>query len=66
VQAVRAVRPELDDRQDEVVGLVEGVEDLIPGDGDGLGPADATLHLDEAEAPHGRGSGFRSAPGGTC
>src|ERR1700730_15293137 len=49
VDALRAFIEELDDAQDEVLGLVERVEDLVAGHGDGGGARDAALHLDEAQ-----------------
>src|SRR5690606_10118451 len=49
VDAVGVTVQELDDGEDEVIGLVEGGEDLVLGDGDGGGTDDAALDLEEAQ-----------------
>src|SRR4051812_4776350 len=46
---MRVVTLKLDHGQDEFVGLVEGVEDLISGDGDSVSTANASLDFDEAQ-----------------
>lgn len=40
---------ELDNSQDEVIGLVERIEDLVAGDGDALCTRDSPFHLDETQ-----------------
>ena len=52
---MRAVWHKLDDSQDEIVGFIERIENLVAGDGDSVCAADAPLHLDEAQAP---GAGY--------
>src|SRR5689334_3173388 len=46
---MRVVLAELDDTQDEVVGLVERVENLVTGDRDGVGRRDTPFNLDEPQ-----------------
>src|SRR5579875_3757238 len=55
---VRSVRAERNHRQDEIVGLVERIEDLVLRHGDGVRARDATLYLDETEAPRAGDSAF--------
>src|SRR5438105_3783586 len=43
------VRSEFDDGEDEVVGFVERVENLVLGNGDGGRSGVAPLHLDEPQ-----------------
>jgi hypothetical protein len=45
---------ELDDCEDEILWLVERVENLVSGDGDGRRARTPALHLDEAQAPRSR------------
>ena len=45
VHAVRIAIQELDDGEDKILGLVEGVENFVLGDGDGRGARDAALHF---------------------
>src|SRR5712691_6793182 len=49
VHAVRIVWQELDDGENEVLGFIERVEDLILRDGDRRCPRDAAFHFEEAQ-----------------
>ncbi len=50
MDTVRVITRELDDRENEVLGLIEGIEDLIAGHGYGGGARDTALHLDKAQS----------------
>ena len=45
VHAVRIPFQELDDGEDKILGLVEGVENFVLGDGNRRGARDAALHF---------------------
>jgi len=47
VHTVRISVQELDNGEDEIVGLVERVEDFVFGDIDRCGARDAALYLEE-------------------
>ena len=48
MDAVRIVFQELDDGEDEILGLVERVENFVPGHCDGRGAGYAALHFEKA------------------
>ena len=54
VHTMGVVIAKLDDAQDEVVGLVERIENLVAGDRNGVGRRDPPLHLDESQLPGAR------------
>ena len=49
MHAVRSIQTKLNDRQDEIIRLVERVQDFIARDGDGRRSGDAALHFYEAQ-----------------
>ncbi len=55
---MRVVVAERDDREDEVVRLVQRVKDLVARDGDGRGIAPEPLGLDEPERTGGKNPAF--------
>src|SRR5262245_26960663 len=54
MDTMRAVGHKLNDGEDEVLGLVEGVEDLILRDGDRRCTRDAAFYFEEAQAARAR------------
>ena len=59
------VRIHEDDGQHEFVALVERVEDLVAGDGDGVRPLDAALDLDVLRVGCSFGGGSSTGPSRT-